>query len=264
VVAKTNQLLEDFQFGEAETQVHDFLWGEFCDWYIELAKIRLREESSPSPVPVLVQTLETSLRLAHPFMPFVTEEIWQALVSHLPLDEARPDSIMVAPYPTAQGTIDEQAQEEMKTIIDIVRSIRNARAQSRIEPARWIEAQIYVKDQAAIESHRRAIETLARVRPLVLLDFGRRGVSHEGAMVLVLRDVEIVLPTMADLDAERGRLEKEKEALEGRIADLKSRLSNVSFLTKAPAEVVKKEQMKLLDSESRLEKTDERLAQLSR
>jgi valyl-tRNA synthetase len=264
MVAKTNQLLEDFQFGEAETQVHDFLWGEFCDWYIELAKIRLREESSPSPVPVLVQTLETSLRLAHPFMPFITEEIWQALVSHLPLDEARPDSIMVAPYPTARGTIDEQAEEEMKTIIDIIHSIRNARAQSRIEPARWIEAQIYVKDQAAIESHRRAIETLARVQPLVLLDLGRRGESHEGAMVLVLRDVEIVLPMMADLDAERRRLEKEKEALEGRIADLKSRLSNESFLTKAPAAVVNKEQMKLLDSESRLEKIDERLAQLSR
>jgi len=264
VVGKTNQLLEDFQFGEAETQVHDFLWGEFCDWYIELAKIRLREDSSPSPVPVLVHTLETSLRLAHPFMPFITEEIWQALVSHLPLDEARPDSIMVAPYPTPWGAIDEQAEEEMKTIIDIVHSIRNARAQSRIEPARWIEAQIYVKDQAAMESHCRAIEALARVQPLGLLDLGRRGESHEGAMVLVLRDVEIVLPTMADLDAERRRLEKEKEALEGRIADLRSRLSNESFLNKAPPEVVDKEQMKLLDSESRLEKVDERLAQLSR
>ena len=264
IVAKANQLLEDFQFGEAETQVHDFLWGEFCDWYIELAKIRLREESSPSPIPVLVQTLETSLRLAHPFMPFITEEIWQTLVSHLPLDEARPDSIMIAPYPTARGTIDERAEEEMKTIIDIIHSIRNARAQSRIESARRIEAQIYAKDKAAIESHRRAIETLARVQPLVLLDLGSRGKNHEGAMVLVLRDVEIVLPTMADLDAETRRLEKEKEALEGRIADLKSRLSNESFLTKAPASVVNKERMKLLDCESRLEKIDERLAQLSR
>jgi valyl-tRNA synthetase len=197
-------------------------------------------------------------------MPFITEEIWQALVSHLPPDEARPDSIVVAPYPTARGTIDERAEEEMKTVIDIVHSIRNARAQSRIEPARWIEAQIYVKDQSAIEAHRRAIEALARVQPLVLLDLGGRGETHEGAMVLVLRDVEIVLPTMADLDAERRRLEKDKEALEGRIAGLKSRLGNESFLTKAPAEVVKKEQMKLRDSESRLEKIDERLAQLSR
>ena len=121
-----------------------------------------------------------------------------------------------------------------------------------------------MKDQAAIEAHRRAIEALARVQPLVLLDLGGRGETHEGAMVLVLRDVEIVLPTMADLDAERRRLEKDKEALEGRIAGLKSRLGNESFLTKAPAEVVNKEQMKLLDSESRLEKIDERLAQLSR
>jgi valyl-tRNA synthetase len=263
LIAKANQLLGDFQFGEAETQVHDFLWGEFCDWYIELAKIRLREENALSPVPVLVQTLETSLRLAHPFMPFVTEEIWQTLVLHLPPDEARPDSIMIAPYPTTRGCIDDQAEEEMGSVIEIIRSIRNARAQSKVESARWVEAEIYAKNRSAIETHRWAIETLARVQPLAILEHRRMDENRQGAMVLVLRDVEIILPMMADVDAEKQRLEREKEGLEVRIAGLKNRLSGESFLSKAPSSVIEKERAKLLDTEGRLEKTKGRLAQLS-
>ena len=263
LIAKANQLLGDFQFGEAETQVHDFIWGEFCDWYIELAKIRLREPNAPSPVPVLFQILETSLRLAHPFMPFITEEIWQTLVLHLPSDEARPDSIMIAPYPTARGYVDHQAEEEMGSVIEIIRSIRNARAQSKVESARWIEAEIYAKSRSAIETHRRAIETLARVKPLAVLEHRRRDENHQGAMVLVLRDVEIILPLMADVDAERQRLERERAALEVRIAGLKNRLSGESFLSKAPSSVIDKERSKLLDSEGRLGKITERLAQLS-
>lgn len=264
LVAKVNKLLDDFQFGEAETQVHDFLWGEFCDWYIELAKIRLRDGSLPSPIPVLFDTLETSLRLAHPFMPFITEEIWQALVLHLPQDGARPDSIMIAAYPAARGAIDTQAEEEMGTVIDIIHSIRNARAESRVESARWIAAQIYAVNKSAIEPHRQAIETLARVQPLSILGYQERtGGNPQGATVLVLKDVEIILPMMVDLDSERRRLGKEQEALQAKITGLKARLGDASFMSKAPSSVIEKEREKLLDSEGRLEKIKQRLAQLS-
>lgn len=263
LVGTVNRLLDDFQFAEAEMELHEFLWGEFCDWYVELAKIRLREGGSPSPVPVLAQTLETSLRLAHPFMPFITEEIWQTLISHLQPDESRADSIMIASYPTSRGWIDGQAEAEMELIIDVVRGIRNARAESRVESARWIEAQIHARDRSMIEAHRRAIEALARVRPLAILDERRESEAHEGAMVLVLKDVEVVLPMMTDVGAEKQRLLREKEALEARIADLKIRLSRDAFLSRAPSSVVEKERGRLLESEDKLRKISDRLVQLS-
>ncbi|GAJ18333.1 unnamed protein product, partial [marine sediment metagenome] len=134
----------DFQFGEAQRQIYDFLWGEFCDWYIEIAKIRLRSEEAPSPIPVLVYVLETSLRLLHPYMPFITEELWQNLKQHLPPDWQATESIMVAAYPIADETaIDPQAERIVESIIEIIHSIRNARAQCKVESSRWIEAQIY-------------------------------------------------------------------------------------------------------------------------
>ncbi len=106
LAGRVNKLLEEFRFGEAEAEVYEFVWGEFCDWYIELAKIRLNQPGAPSPVPVLVRTLEASLRLLHPFMPFITEEIWQTLVSRLPHDATRPDSLIIASYPVSAGFTD--------------------------------------------------------------------------------------------------------------------------------------------------------------
>ncbi|MBM4443719.1 MAG: valine--tRNA ligase [Chloroflexi bacterium] len=262
LAVKTDQLLRDFRFGEAEMQVHDFLWGEFCDWYVELAKIRLREGSQPSPAPVLAQTLEISLRLAHPFMPFVTEEIWQTLSGHLRWDGARPDSIMIAPYPGGRGCIDDGAEEEMALVIEIIRSIRNARAESKVEASRWIAAQVYARDRSAVEAHRGAIEALARVQPLTVMDRRREGQNPEGSAVLVLRDAEVVLPMMIDPDAERRRLEGERQALGARTADLRARLAREAFVSKAPPAVVEKERHRLREAEDRLHKIEERLAQL--
>ncbi len=264
LAAKVNRLLENFQFGEAESQIHDFLWHEFCDWYIELAKIRLRQADSNPPIPVLVEVLETSLRLLHPFMPFITEEIWQELISHLPQDKATPDSLMVAAYPTAKATTDAQAEQEMNSVIEIIHSIRNARAEFKIEPTRWMEAQIYTENKLSIESHRQAIETLAKVRPLIIFGSGEERRGKEKALALVLKDAEVILPMAGavDLDAERQRLESEKEALQTKIESLKTRLSDNAFLSKAPPSIIEKEQGKLLDYQGRLGKLIERLTQL--
>jgi valyl-tRNA synthetase len=262
----TNRLMQEFQFGEAESQIHSFIWGEFCDWYIELAKIRLRQRSSPSPIPVLAQVMETLLRLLHPFTPFITEEIWQNLIPYLPQDEARPLSLMVAPYPEViTASRDLEAEREMESIIEIIRSIRNARTQLKLEPAKWIEAQIYAQNKSLVESHSQAIQTLAKVSPLTISEHTAGKVSGDKAQVLVLTDAEVVLPTagVVDLDAERKRLAKEIEACQAAIVSTKSRLDNEAFRSCAPPSIVKREQEKLLDLQRKFDRLRERLGQLS-
>ncbi|MFC1954168.1 valine--tRNA ligase, partial [Chloroflexota bacterium] len=145
-ISSVTSLMEDFQFGEAQRQIYDFLWGEFCDWYIELAKIRLRstKEGVSTPLTVLVYVLETSLRLLHPYMPFVTEELWQTLKRRLPSGWQASESIMIVPYPEADTrAVDHEAERIMESVIEIIRSIRNARVQNNVENSRWVEAQIY-------------------------------------------------------------------------------------------------------------------------
>jgi valyl-tRNA synthetase len=135
LVKNVSGLMEEFQFGEAEQQMYDFIWSKFCDWYIEIAKIRLRGQLSPSPLPFLATTLEKSLRLLHPFMPFVTEELWQSLKQRLPDRDRMPASIMIAPYPFADDKVfATEAERVMDSVLEIVRSIRNIRAQYKVRP----------------------------------------------------------------------------------------------------------------------------------
>ncbi|MFC2005247.1 valine--tRNA ligase [Chloroflexota bacterium] len=257
-VSSATKLMGDFQFAEAQRQIYDFLWGEFCDWYIELAKIRLRSTTgeAPSPIPVLVHVLETSLRLLHPYMPFVTEELWQNLKRRLPSDWQAGESVMVAPYPEADAkTIDLEAERVMESIIEIIRSIRNARAQYNVESARWIEAQIYGgKLTSAITPYSQAIETLARARPVTILDTRDEGPAGENTLVLVLKETEVVIPmeSMVDMEAEKERLKKEIEQSEAEVARLESRLKNKDFLAKAPASVIEKERQKCYDLTDKL------------
>ncbi len=261
MAARVNRLLTEFRFGEAEADVYQFIWDEFCDWYIELAKIRLGRPGSVSPVPVLVRTLESSLRLLHPFMPFITEEIWQNLVARLPHDDARPDSLMIARYPDGAGFADVEAEREMGLVIDVIRAIRNARAESKVDPAKRIEAHVHAGKGPAIEPHRLAIEALARVQPLHILD-RRQGPRSDGAQVLHVGEVEIVLPMTVDVDAEKARLGQERESLENRIAGLQARLNDQAFLSKAPQAVVDKERGKLQDWQAKLQKITQRLVEL--
>ena len=262
-IADVTQLMESFMLGEALSKIHDFIWSEFCDWYIEMAKIRLRDENSPSPMPVLVHTLEKMLRLLHPFMPFITEEIWQRIAEYLPV---RPDSIMIAEYPTAdKSAIDAAAEQKMDSVLEIIRSIRNARAEARIEPAKFIEALIAVQDsRAAIEPHMPVISTLARVRPLSIIDKADKELKTDQAKVLVLRDVEVILPLsgLIDRDAEATRLTKEIEGTESLIARTEGKLQNTQFVSKAPAQVVERERQSLADHKGKLERLRKQLAEL--
>jgi valyl-tRNA synthetase len=265
LVAEVTQLNEDFQFGEALRRIYDFLWTEYCDWYIEIAKIRLKAKEARSPLPVLVHVLETSLRLLHPFMPFITEELWQSLRGHQPHGGA--DSIMIAPYPTADtNAFDDGAESEMESVFEIVRSIRNARVESGVDPARFITAIIAAGDsQRALEAHAQSIATLARVRPLSIVHSAEEKKLKKGQVkVLVLKGIEIILPLegMIDVDAEKSRLLKEIEANQAEIARIEKLLADASFIAKAPPAVVEKERQKLSERKGKLTKLSERLAQL--
>jgi len=263
-VASITSLIEDFQFGEAQRQIHDFLWGEFCDWYIEIAKIRLRSgRDAVSPIPILVYVLETSLRLLHPFMPFLTEELWQNLRGHLPSDQRGPESITIAPYPKVGETdIDLESERVVESIIEIVRSIRNIRAEYKVESAKWIAAQIYAgKLTPAITPYSPTIQTLARARPITLHNKRQESQAKGNALLLVLQEVEVVIPmeSMINLAAEKKRLQVEIEQSKTEVAQLEARLENRAFLTRAPATIVDKERAKLAARKTKLEKLKEQL-----
>ena len=256
-ISSVTRLMEDFQFGEAQRQIHDFLWGEFCDWYIEFAKIRLTATSElPSPVPILVYVLETSLRLLHPYLPFVTEELWQNLRKRLGWTGT--ESIMIAPYPEAdESAIEPQAEEVMETIIEIIRAIRNTRAQYKVASTRWIEAQIHADTIiSAISPYAEAIQRLARVRPVTFFNTPPEATASENAVTLVLKQAQVIIPmeSMTDLEAERKRLQKEIEQSEDEITRLQTRLNNKDFLAKAPAAVIERERQKLQTLNDKLEK----------
>jgi valyl-tRNA synthetase len=266
LVLSVDELMSNFQFGEAERQIHDFFWGEFCDWYIEMAKIRL-SRSDFSPLPVLAFVLETTLRLLHPFMPFITEELWQSLKQHLPEGSLDSDSIIIASYPVAdEKSIDSEAEQVMDSVIEIIRSIRNARAENKVAASKWIEAHVYAEElQAAISSQSEAIEALAKARPLDILGRDQRRAKDEKALVLVLKEAEVVLPWagMVDLAVERQRLEAEISIVDKEIDRLERRLKDEAFVAKAPAEVVDKERGKLQGYKDKLLRLKQELAQLN-
>ncbi|HEY41384.1 MAG TPA: valine--tRNA ligase [Dehalococcoidia bacterium] len=265
-ISSVTGLLDDFQLGEALRQIHDFLWGEFCDWYIELSKTRSDTGEGISPLPILVHVLETSLRLLHPYMPFITEELWQHLRQRLPADWQDTDSIIIAPYPTADvSAIDPEAERIMEAVTEIVRSIRNVRAEHKVEPARWIEAHVYGGEMtAALAMHTPSIETLARARPVSLQESRVASDTGDNSLVMVLKEAEVVIPmeSMVDVTAERERLNKEIEQVDMEIGRLETRLSDRAFLSKAPEAVIEKERTRLAERKDRAERLRQELARL--
>ena len=264
-IADVDRLMQEFQFGEVQRQIHDFMWGEFCDWYIEITKVRLNAgENVLSPIPVLIEVLEKSLRLLHPFMPFITEELWQNVVSKLPEDKALPESIMIAPYPQSDESFkDAVAEEVMASVVEIIRSIRNTRAEYKVEQSRQIEAIIYAGEmEKEIAAYSSAIQTLAKAVPTILRN--REGAPPENSLVTVLKGVEVIIPmqSMVDIEAEKKRIQREIEQMQSEVVRLEGRLKDEAFLSKAPSQVVEKERANLAGKQDKLEKLKEHLAHL--
>ena len=257
-VTEVGRLINEFEFGEALRQIHDFLWGEYCDWYIELAKTRLISGAPPSPLPVLVHVLETSLRLLHPYMPFITEELWQNVKKSAGL-KMSVESIMVASYPQADvSAIDAEAEKVIDALVGIVRSVRNTRAEYEVEANRLIEASIYAGELAPLlKPYTGAIEALARAR--VSIESKRRGAVPPQALMLVLETSEVVIlmASMFDLRTEMERITREMTEAMLEIGRLEMLLGDKAFCDKAPAVVVEKQQGKLATAREKLARLKE-------
>ena len=240
VTETVDELWRGFQLGEAGRQIQDFIWGEFFDWYVEASKVRLRSGDG-SPLPVLTHVLDCSLRLLHPWMPFVTEAIWQQLRPHLG-QAADADALIGARYPQpGDRERDLAAEGAFAAVQEIVTAVRQVRADYRVQAGQWVET--YVVPQTAmiadVEASSEIIEVLARARPLKIVA-ERSQAPHDQIASAVLPLAEIVLPLggLVDLAQERARLGKDLDNVLKRLRGAEAKLANAGFRAKAPANVV--------------------------
>jgi len=267
MLLEVNQSLENFELGDAQQKLYDFIWNDFCDWYIEMAKIRIRSGDARSPLPTLAHVLERTLRALHPFMPFITEEIWQILVPSLPEEGGLPASIMIAPYPKgSEDRIDEQAEEQITIVMQTIRAVRNARAQLHIPASQRLEALVETDGfRSALEEEAPIIQALSRVDPLRILPQGGKKADGRRGVTLVVNPVVVHLPLegVVDLGAEQQRLQTELDDCLKNMDRVEKLISNPNFREKAKPEVVQKEQERLEELQERRQHLDDILAQLS-
>jgi valyl-tRNA synthetase len=261
-IADVTRLFDEYQFGEAGRIIYEFLWGEFADWYIEMSKLPLNGMDAGARQrtrSILVHVLEQALRLLHPFMPFVTEQIWQHL-KKVAGDKKWPAALIIAGWPAA-GPVDEQAEADMALVMEAIRAVRNARAEYDVKPETRLAAMIVSADKADLfESHRAAIAQLARIDADGLyISPSLKAIPHE-ALSLVQASATIYLPfaQLVDRDAERARLKKERADLDAQIARSEGLLSG-EFASKAPPQVVQKERDKLATLKDRRAQLAEQL-----
>ncbi len=260
LVAEVNRLLSVYQLGEAGRQIYDFLWGEFCDWYIEATKVRLYEGETPAAEQaknVLIYVLDGTLRLLHPYMPYTTETIWHYLPH-------QGEALIVASWPQ-EGPPNANAEANMDALIELVRGIRNARSEYDVEPGRKIAAIIAGHEMTEfLTEQQNVLKSLARIADDRLMLSETLDQVPQKALTLVIGTIECYLPLadLVDLDRERERLGKEAAQLEAEIERSEGLLSNEKFVNKAPEAVVQRERDKIADYQERLGRLRERLGSL--
>lgn len=256
--------LEKFELGEAARALYEFIWNEFCDWYIELAKARLynKDEAKARQVAqyVLCQVLEHTLRLLHPFMPYITEEIWQ----HIPHEGK---SIMIAAWPSDEARkINAAAEQSMTVIMESIKAIRNMRAEVNAAPGKRSEVILKFTEARlsdVFEGNAGYLKTLAAAEPMTVL--APDAAKPENAMTAVVNGVELYLPLkgLIDVEKESARLNKELAALDKELQRVSGKLSNAGFILKAPSDVIDKEKQKQKDFEEKRKTIHERLQYLA-
>jgi len=255
-----DSMLNAYQLGEAARSIEDFLWSEFCDWYIEMAKVRLTA-GDERPLSILVNVLDRGLRLLHPFMPFVTEELWQTLREHID-DEVAP-ALIVAWFPKSGAAWkDAPAEAAMEHVIEVNRAIRNIRTEKKM-PA-GLRPVVYLRTDgrfAALSETLPATEFTSRVELKLLGSAEPLPQGEFGFARVADTEVAVTLPTV-DTAAERVRLQKELDDSAAHASRLEKQLANEQFRAKAPASVIAGMEQTLAETRSRVAGLEDRLGQL--
>lgn len=258
--------MENFDFSDTMRALYDFFWSEYCNWYIELSKAQLNgsESERASAQSVLNYVLDQSLRLLHPMMPFITEEIWQKLAKA----EGEADSLMVAEWPKASvlsSYIDEDAERTVESLQAIVSALRSVRARYGLSPKQELAAEVRVSEPvliAALEAESDFISSLANISTLKL---GEDISKPEASVAIIDKGLEIfvVLGDLVDMGAERAKLERQKEKLVADFAKFDKKLSNPGFLAKASPEIIEKDRAAYAELATQIEAFDRQIAELS-
>ena len=267
VTKEVRAALAEYRFNDAASALYHFIWHEYCDWYLELSKPALGEEqgsaSRKAAQTVLAHVLETALRLLHPIMPFITEEIWQNLPAGV--RSAGCESIMIAPYPTAdEALLNAEIEQDMQMVMDAILAIRNIRGEMNIAPSVQIKAIAKVESAelgAHLEKNAGYVKTLARLSELRI---GTNEMKPKTAATGVIRGAEVYVPLegVLDLTQERDRLQKEIAKISKDIDVFSRKLSNKDFVDKAPKAVVEKDTAKLAEFRAKREKLEQSLKML--
>lgn len=262
-IETVTNLAEKYEFGEVGRALYNFIWDDFCDWYIEMAKLPLYgedETAKKTTRSVLAYVLDQTMRLLHPFMPFITEEIWQ----NLPHEG---ESITVAEWPKVRPELSNQeASEQMKLLVEIIRSVRNIRAEVNTPMSKKIAMIINAHDEKILDTLETNKAYLERFCNPEMLTIGVGVLAPEKAMTAVVSGAEIYLPLqgLINIEEEITRLEKELEKLNKEVERVQKKLANEKFVAKAPAQVVEEERAKEKDYLEKRATVQERLEELRR
>ena len=266
--AEVTRQLDQFRFDLAAQALYEFIWNQYCDWYLELSKPVLWDENAPverqrGTRRTLVRVLEVALRLAHPFMPFITEEIWQRIA---PLAGIEGKTIMLQPWPVAnEERIDPAAENDIEWLKELMLGTRNIRGEMNIGPGKPLNLflkNVSAEDQRRLTENEALLKKLARLESITVLAAGEEAPLSATALV---GEMEVLVPMagLIDKDAELARLDKEILRLQGEVQRVGGKLSNAGFVDKAPAEVIEKERAKLAEAEQALGKLAEQHARIA-
>jgi valyl-tRNA synthetase len=256
--ADTVSAIEGYRFDQAANAIYEFTWDDYCSWYLELSKPVLNSETASEAAKrgtrqTLVRVLEALLRLAHPIMPYITEEIWQKVA---PLAGVGGETVMLQPYPVSdQALIDSAAVTEMNWVMRFILGIRSIKGEMNIAPGKPVPvllADTDASDRRNVEVHRAYLDFLARVESIEILPPGEQGPESATALIGNMK-ILIPLAGLIDKQAELARLDKEMGKLTAEIRRIEGKLSNSNFVDKAPEAVVQKEQDKLAEAQSALQ-----------
>jgi valyl-tRNA synthetase len=253
-----NDAFDKFEVNNASKIVYAYVWNDFCDWFVELSKQRMYHGSDEVKSAVLTRAIslyEEMLKLVHPFMPFITEEIWQLL------DERKPgESISTSLFPKQdEKLIDKKAEAEILFVQEVVTAIRNIRGEMNLAPSKLIN--VFLKTDKVTEEQALYMKSLVRIEKLEF-DLNMPKPKASASAVVKGCDIFIPLEGLIDLDVERARIEKEITRLSSSLQGVKKKLSNENFVAKAPSDVIEKERTKMEDWEKSLEKLKEILLDL--